>query len=257
MSIQEHYEQVIKKFPDAPDRYELTVKEVYTNLLLPGDTAIDMGAHTGKHALPMGRCVGPSGRIYAFEPITEKFNALIANIFSSHLVQVSALNACCLDQNKIVKFTYLPSDPGKSAIHIRKALETSDIERRHIHLLAVKPDDFLKDIERLTFIKIDIEGAELSALEGTINLIKAHRPVAHVEIGPPSLEAFGADPRKIFWYFDNIGYNLYDILGGHLDSEHKYIQSVDARGVYDYLAIPSEHPACHRLVRACKEMWDL
>jgi len=50
-----------------PD-YELMLEQIYRAALRPGDIAVDIGAHEGRHTLPMARAVGPSGSVFAFEP---------------------------------------------------------------------------------------------------------------------------------------------------------------------------------------------
>lgn len=256
MRLRDHYAHVLEKFPDAPDRYELTVREVYAAILAKGATALDLGAHTGKHALPMGRAVGPNGRVYAFEPIIEKFKALTDNVESSGLAQISPLNVCCLDENKIVTFIYLPTDPGKSAIHVRKALERDTVEKVYQKCLSIRLDDFFGADIMPDFIKVDIEGAELAALRGASALIERARPVLHIEIGPPSLDAFGVRPGEIFEFLNEARYNLIDILGNPLHDIDAYSESVDADGVYDYIAVPHDDPREMTVVDACRRMWN-
>src|SRR5262249_3039442 len=53
----------------VPPDYEVLVQHVYEALLRPGDVAFDVGAHVGRHTAPMARCVGPTGRVLAFEPL--------------------------------------------------------------------------------------------------------------------------------------------------------------------------------------------
>src|SRR5439155_1198821 len=54
--------------PSPPD-YESHLQAVYEALLDAGDIALDVGAHTGRHAIPMARRVAPAGKVYAFEPL--------------------------------------------------------------------------------------------------------------------------------------------------------------------------------------------
>ena len=51
--------------------FENVLEEFYTALLVPGDVAVDIGAHLGRHALPIARRVGPAGEVHAFEPIPD------------------------------------------------------------------------------------------------------------------------------------------------------------------------------------------
>ncbi len=255
MGFKDFYTRIVNRFSDAPDRFELTVKEVYTAILPKGATAFDLGAHKGKHTLPLAEAVGPTGCVYAFEPIYEKFRILIDNIEAAGLTQVRSFNVCCFNENKIVSFTYLPTDPGKSSIHIRKSLEGEEVEKVDQACLAIRLDDFIDAAVRPAFMKIDIEGAELAALEGARALIERARPVLHLEIGGPTLKAFGARPADLYAYLKDASYDLVDILGNPLPALDAYLESVNTAGVYDYIAIPENDARAAAVSRACARMW--
>ena len=254
MRLRDRYGQILQTFPDAPERFELTVKDVYSAVLREGETAMDLGAHTGKHSLPMGRVVGAAGRVYAFEPILEKFKVLANNVQRAGLFQVTPLNACCLDETKIVTFVYLPTDPGKSAIHIRKSAEA--VEKVYQQSLAVRLDDLFGLEVSPQFIKIDIEGAELAAMRGAQELIGRARPVLHIEIGTPSLDAFGVRPEAIYSFLDDADYALTDVLGHPLADMAAYLESIAATGVYDYFAVPRNDPRQAAVIETCKRVWQ-
>src|SRR5438874_4032885 len=60
----------------VPIDYERIVQEVYEAVVREGDTAIDIGAHFGRHTIPLARCVGPAGTVYAVEPLPVCLEAL-------------------------------------------------------------------------------------------------------------------------------------------------------------------------------------
>jgi FkbM family methyltransferase len=49
--------------------YESIVQNVYESILESGDIAIDVGAHIGRHTIPIAKKIAPNGRVYAFEPL--------------------------------------------------------------------------------------------------------------------------------------------------------------------------------------------
>ena len=53
----------------VPRGFEEMLRELYEELLRPGDNAVDVGAHVGDHTLPLARRVSPGGRVLAFEPL--------------------------------------------------------------------------------------------------------------------------------------------------------------------------------------------
>lgn len=254
-SLIERCFSILSAHRDAPDRFELTVREVYTRLLAEGDTALDLGAHTGKHTIPMAHAVGLSGAIYAFEPILEKFRTLAARAEGERLPQAQLFNVCCSNENDIVEFVYLPEDPGKSAIKIRPELETSYVEKRIQKSICIRIDDFLTGLNDLAFVKIDVEGSEFFALQGMSSLIIRTRPVIHTEIGLPSLQAFNIEPEAIFDFFAEHGYEMVDVLGTKLVTCADYMTSITKTRVYDYFAVPYEDPRMAKVLAAINATW--
>lgn len=63
--------------------YEGLLEAFYSRLPLNGSTVIDVGAHTGRHAIPLATLVGASGIVHAFEPIPEIRGQLAQNLESA------------------------------------------------------------------------------------------------------------------------------------------------------------------------------
>lgn len=255
MLISQEYAKFIAKFEDAPDRFEVTIREVYSALLTAGSVALDLGAHTGKHTIPMADAVGKNGCVLAFEPIPEKFQVLLQKLNAGAFSQVSAFNVCCSHSNGIVDFVYMPTDPGKSAIHVRKSHESEQFEKVIRPCLSVRLDDFLNDAKKLDFIKMDIEGAEHAALMGASQSIARTRPIIHMEIGTPSLEAFGTKPDAIFDLLSRAEYELMDVFGIELTTKEQYLESISARGAYDYFAVPAGDRRKSLVQEVSSAMW--
>ena len=69
--------------------YEPEVRQQLKRWLAPGDTAIDVGANVGWHALLMARLVGSEGHVYAFEPSTSTRARLQAASDANQLTQIT------------------------------------------------------------------------------------------------------------------------------------------------------------------------
>lgn len=237
----ELYSQTVSSFADAPDRFEMAVRAAYEAILGPGDVAVDVGAHTGKHTIPLGRAVSPSGRVYAFEPIAEKYVRLIENIISTKDIHVYGFNACVGESSGVTTFVYLPEDPGKSSTNIRtKFLTDSRIMKSERCSAVLTLDECLAKENGVRFIKIDVEGSELSVLKGARQTIERCRPIVHVEVGVSPLSAHGVTPLSIYRLFASMSYGMIDIIGTTLTSEEMFMSSVEAGSVYDYFAYPTE-----------------
>jgi hypothetical protein len=78
-------------------------------------------------------------------------------------------------------------------------------------------DTFLsqRKIERVDFVKLDVEGAELGVMKGASNLLSIRpRPLLLVEVCDIRTRPWGYEGRDIVRYMDEAGYRLYRLLEG-------------------------------------------
>ena len=70
--IKSRYAELVRRMREGcPVNYEGQVEKLYQLCLMPGMVAIDVGAHDGRHCIPMAQCVNPGGTIEAYEPLAE------------------------------------------------------------------------------------------------------------------------------------------------------------------------------------------
>lgn len=147
----------------------------FSRFLKEGAIVIDAGANMGALAVPMARAVGPSGKVYAFEPQPLILACLKATAQLNNLPQLIAMPQGLGEEPDTLE-TALPdyeafdSFAGLSLLGGGKGLVAE----------IVRMDDIFKD-DRLDFIKMDIEGMEVAALKGAAATFKKHQPVLYIE----------------------------------------------------------------------------
>jgi hypothetical protein len=82
--------------------------------------------------------------------------------------------------------------------------------------IKVFDDLFFNDLDRLDFIKIDVEGAELFALEGMVKSIQKFKPVILIEINEETFRAANYATKDVVDFFYNLGYGFFEIRKGKL-----------------------------------------
>lgn len=221
--------------------YEARVQSVYESLLKPGDVAIDVGAHLGRHLIPMARCVAPTGRVLAFEPLAPCREALALR-FEEELVDLRPLvtvHGCALgDASGETEFVVARDAIAYSGLQERvydvpTAVEQIPIEVRRL-------DEFTRDLGPLVYIKIDAEGGELHILRGASGTLARFRPVVTFEFGANSIRNYDVTVGEMadFWYERD--YRLYDILGRRLTTREAFAESATHQQIWDYAALPAE-----------------
>lgn len=135
-----------------------------------GDTIVDIGAGRGEDVFAFSRAVGPGGRVWAIEPHPFSFKILGRFAKLNHLQNVKALNYACMDQ------------AGKLQIETTTVWESSyvragDPSPSSHPVRAIRFDDLAAEqgIERIDFLKMNIEGAERWALPGCADALRRAR----------------------------------------------------------------------------------
>ncbi|MDN5836432.1 MAG: FkbM family methyltransferase, partial [Nitrosospira sp.] len=130
---------------------------------------IDVGANIGTFTLVAAR-LASRGQVHAFEPSAHHFFRLARNVELNHFENI-VLNRKGLYDQPGEAILFLPSQAGEMNNSGAASLYTSRAEEpRQVSeaVSLVRLDDYVRDqrIQRINIIKIDIEGAEIKALEG-------------------------------------------------------------------------------------------
>ena len=175
--------------------------------LRPGMIFIDAGANIGEFTLRASRLVGAAGRVHAFEASPTTFEELETN------VQLNALTNVVLQQKALTSRTgeldfYLSGHIASGSSSLRPG---HDFTGTVVTVQGVALDDYLRDagINRVDFIKLDIEGAELDALRGSTRLLStAGAPMIAFEHHDTIASKFGASRDSLSQLLGSFGYSL-------------------------------------------------
>lgn len=155
-------------------------------LALPGSCAFDVGANVGLFAVDLSRAVGPTGRVIAIEPLAATAELLRSHIESSGCPNVEVVVAAAAAVTGQVELLLA----GDAAQHsTATALPFGWSHVGSVTVPAVTLDDLWESAgrPRVSFVKIDVEGAEEDVLRGALRMIAACRPSLIVEVHGPEL----------------------------------------------------------------------
>jgi FkbM family methyltransferase len=160
--------------PKLEDRSELFY---YTSRIqaLPGETVIDCGAcassYGGQFTTRFAKDVGPTGRVFAFEPILPVYRALEDD--TEAFFNIITHNSAVWDRHTTLNFI---SD-GITSCQIHSAEITTELlDSPKVEIVRAVPIDAILDGRPVHYLKMDVEGSELKALQGAAESIRKFKP---------------------------------------------------------------------------------
>ncbi|CEJ12100.1 hypothetical protein BN1110_02397 [bacterium YEK0313] len=154
----------------------------------PGMNVVDIGAHMGYYTVKLGAKIGPTGRLFAFEPNPLIFPFCIENVKINNLSGHTMVFDCALGNTKT---TETLSYSGNNSVNANLLFEQSaDVSFK---VQVNKLDDIIEPHTKIDLIKLDAEGFERFILEGSQNAIKRSPHCAlMIELGLERWERGGA-----------------------------------------------------------------
>lgn len=181
--------------------YESEQTRIAVELVRPGSTVLDIGAHIGYYTLLFSRLAGPDGRVVAFEPSPRNLPVLRWHVARNGCANVRVEALAVSAETGTARFTASTgSGTGRLA-------ESGTLEVRTIRL-----DEFVGAGGPMPDVmKIDVEGAELAVLRGAEGVLRDARPAI-------LLSTHGADVhRACLDLLRQHGYTARAILGGDVE----------------------------------------
>jgi FkbM family methyltransferase len=137
----------------------------------PGDMVFDLGAHAGVSTYFLSQAVGPSGRVYAFEPDPEAWDSLLRNIADLALENVRPVQKAVAGRSGKVAFQ-AEGAVGSALVSVASRASSGDT-------IAVDAITFEEACELAggvpAFVKTDIEGAELEVVASALPVLRRSR----------------------------------------------------------------------------------
>jgi FkbM family methyltransferase len=201
----------------------------------PGSTVMDVGANIGFFTTRFMDWMGPDGLIIAIEPDEENLAALRRAVSRSRArSQVEIVGAVAAERHGWMKLERNFLHPGDHKIAI------DDVG---IDVAAVTLDDLAeRRRKRVSFVKIDVQGAELSVLMGARRIIREDAPTLFIEVADRELVRYGQSAESLISFVEAEGYGVHHLADdGSVTSIDRTALSEDlaGRGYIDVLCLPA------------------
>lgn len=159
--------------------FERAEVESLMDALVAGTSAIDVGANVGIFTIPLALRAAPSGRVFAIEPYAPNVARLLEHLELNGVAnaELHEVAAGASDGTAELQLSDDPACPSTTIVPRHAAAQrTLTVPQRRLDSMwhaAGRP--------QIGVVKIDVEGSEVTVLEGALDLIRICRPVLLVE----------------------------------------------------------------------------
>ena len=211
-------------------------------MFTPEWVILDVGANVGFWTIPMAKALGPGGTVHAFEPVASNNLRLRENVKLNGMERTVVVHELGLSDRRAALPISLREDfaNGSGTGNAAIVIDHSD-GRFQCGVVEVDTLDEIfpsLNVNRLDFIKVDIEGHEDKFLRGAVSTIGQFRPILHMEINEPYYSRRGLDATTVFeeWAASaNYAYALRTTKGWRLRDLRQRKPVID-----NVLALPAE-----------------
>jgi FkbM family methyltransferase len=196
--------------------YQEDLEDLISLLLRRGDAFVDIGANIGLVTLHAASIVGDE--VYPFEPNPEVFARLIRHLGLNTIRATQAQNIGLGTETETKSLNLFGRQTGKASLvpHEEQSTRTVKVE--------IRRGDEVLEINRPTLIKIDVEGYEVSALEGLGSLLDKDVAVV-AEVTSDWLKRAGSSAEALYALMERHGLKPYSF--GHLESRFGRVLNVE------------------------------
>jgi FkbM family methyltransferase len=169
-------------------------------------TVFDIGGHIGLTAIPLSKVIDKQGIVYVFEPSNNNRYYLNKHLEYNNIKNVKVIDKLLGNKpNKNIDFYELKDVSGTPSI-VKVKDDFIKTTKEQITL-----DNFCEENHLVPeLIKIDIEGAEIYALEGSIKTIKTYKPEIILSFHPKHIEKLGKTKKDLFDILYELNYEILD-----------------------------------------------
>ncbi len=160
--------------------YQRSDLAMLLSFVRPGDCVLDIGAHIGTFSVPLGKAVGKTGKVIAFEPVSDNFELLERNVKRNRLEDiVQPVNAVVASGKFPLYINRIEGNSGATNFSHGQGEALDGIP-------VVSVDNWWNSQPRrspgVQAMKIDVEGMEHEVLSSAAETIDKFRPVVHFEV---------------------------------------------------------------------------
>lgn len=187
--------------------FEATSTRWVQQIVKPGMIVADVGANFGYYTILLSRLVGSTGQVYAFEPSRRFRERLVDHLERNRCTNVLVVD-CGLSDSSESKELYHEDSCSPALFSMGGQPLDVEVEMAKLRTL----DDYVGEtkIQRMDFMKVDIEGYESRFVKGAEETLRKFRPIILMEFNHLHLLTVGSGVDRLADQLKVLGYVLYN-----------------------------------------------
>jgi len=202
--------------------HEKSEQRLVKKIVKPGMVVFDIGANVGDYSSLLSKLVGESGKVYAFEPTSSIFQKLQARLTKSNYNNTYIFKKAVYSEDTRIELHEFPDEYSAWNSIGKPKMQNPQRKTEYVPIVktelveAIALDSFCKEreIEKIDYLKLDVEGAESDALKGMVELLR-EKAIGFIqfEISQKMLEGLNRTAKETFDILIEHGYECHRIEG--------------------------------------------
>ena len=188
--------------------FESEIVETAERFIKKGTVVLDVGANFGQMSVLFSRFAGNDGIIYSFEAQKRVFDILKKNIEANNAHNINPIfNAVYFESGK--NFYFPEPDFVKFGAYGSYNLPLDSVKGQEVKSLKI---DDLQIEKPISFMKVDVQGCDLFAMQGAVETIKKHKMPVLFEFEQQFQKTYKTNFHDYVEFVDSIGYKFTEII---------------------------------------------
>lgn len=191
--------------------FEEDVVDCARRYINKGTAVLDIGSNFGQMSIIFSKLVTSSGKVYSFDADDFIFDLLKKNINVNKCENIIPIFGAVYNRDKDILF-FPKQDFQKFKSYGAYGIDPNSKQGRTVQSITI---DSLNIQEKISLMKIDIQGADLQAMQGAVNTIKKNKMPIIFEFEYLLQDEFKLDFQEYIDFVNSIDYKFDRVIGGH------------------------------------------
>lgn len=179
-----------------------------------GQTVYDIGGDQGIYTLFFARSVGSQGKVITFEPNPASYEQIVTNVELNRFANVNVRHIGLGEREGQLIFVFPGSEPARGSAD--EAIKAQILQEKgscsiEIRVNSLDSEMVTANLPKPDFVKIDVEGLEMSVLLGMRRILEKYKPKLLIEIHGADMKSKEDNARQVVSFLLDAGYSVYHV----------------------------------------------